>query len=78
MMINNILDIPFLPAAEVMKQSKEDNDDELTVQDLYSMPSPMLSPPISSSECETDDEPISPPQHFELDELFDWDGQQNI
>lgn len=69
-----------------MKQNKDDDDnedDQVTVtsvtQGLYNMPSPMLSPPISSSsECETDDEPISPPQHIELDELFDWDGQQII
>ncbi|CAO3652332.1 unnamed protein product [Cunninghamella blakesleeana] len=63
-----------------MKQNNEDSEDdqETIVQDLYTMPSPMLSPPISSSsECETDDEPISPPQHIELDELFDWDVEDS-
>jgi hypothetical protein len=62
-----------------VKQIKVENGDNDDDEQLDYMPSPMLSPPISSSsECETDDEPISPPQHIELDDLFDWDGQQTF
>lgn len=61
----------FFPAAEVVGQA------ESTKQrtDLLLLPSPMLSPSFSSDE----DSVYSPNtlvQDFQLDDLFDWDGQQ--
>lgn len=63
----------FFPAAEVVKP------EESTKQrrDLL-LPSPMLSPCFSSDE----DSVYSPTntliQDFQLDDLFDWDGQQTL
>jgi hypothetical protein len=76
--------VPFLPAAEVVKQEPEK---KLTVQDdLYNnnslLPSPMLSPHVSlSSDDETEvNEPLSPPDlpGFQLDDFMDWHGQQTV
>lgn len=57
----------FFPAAEVMKPVESTKQRRL-------LPSPMLSPSFSSDE----DSVYSSNQDFQLDELFDWDGQQQV
>lgn len=61
----------FFPAAEVVEQAESTKQR----RDLLLLPSPMLSPTFSSDE----DSVYSPNtlvQDFQLDDLFDWDGQQ--
>lgn len=73
----------FFPAAEVAKHDGNSQyGRDLLVPNATStttkLPSPMLSPSFSSDE----DSVYSPNtiviQDFKLDDLFDWDGQQQV
>lgn len=73
----------FFPAAEVAKHDENSlyGRDLLvptTTSTTTKLPSPMLSPSFSSDE----DSVYSPNtiviQDFKLDDLFDWDGQQQV
>lgn len=56
----------FFPAAEAVKPVESTKQRRNLL-----LPSPMLSPSFSS-----DEESVYSTQDFQLDELFDWEGQQ--
>lgn len=72
----------FFPAAEVVKQ----NDSLKQRRDLLvpntttttQLPSPILSPSFSSDEDSVYSPSTIVNQDFQLDDLFDWDGQQQV
>jgi len=79
---NSDFKIFFFPAAEVVKQNdslKQRRD--LLVPNTTSvtqLPSPILSPSFSSDEDSVYSPSTIVNQDFQLDDLFDWDGQQQV
>jgi len=73
----------FFPAAEVAKQD-ENNQYGIdllvptTTSTITKLPSPMLSPSFSSDEDSVYSPNTIVNQDFQLDDLFDWDGQQQV
>lgn len=77
----------FFPAAEVVKQDgsfepRRDllvpttNNSNFSIAQANKLPSPMLSPSFSSDEDSVYSPSTIVNQDFQLDDLFDWDGQQ--
>lgn len=72
----------FFPAAEVVGQdeSLKQRRDLLVPHTTTAtqLPSPMLSPSFSSDEDSVYSPSTIVNQDFQLDDLFDWDGQQQV
>lgn len=73
----------FFPAAEVAKQDENNQYGRdllvpTTTSTAAKLPSPMLSPSFSSDEDSVYSPNTIVNQDFQLDDLFDWDGQQQV
>jgi hypothetical protein len=83
----NLMACFFFPAAEVVKQEESfkprrdllepavDSNNSSIAQSTK-LPSPLLSPSFSSDEDSVYSPSTIVNQDFQLDDLFDWDGQQ--
>ena len=77
-----IYDLFFFPAAEavIQDESLKQRRDLLVPNTTSAMPlpSPILSPSFSSDEDSVYSPSTIVNQDFQLDDLFDWDGQQQV